>query len=93
MSVLDKAMEDILPKLVTFDPCTKDHLDAYYTLKYEGKQSKKYRFNLEMPFVDILHMMEHKICANVIRTEFPNRNLEYYNASKSSKRPASSSDA
>jgi hypothetical protein len=46
---------------ITFDPKLQEHLQAYYTLHYRGKQSNL-RFRLEKPFTNVVAMMQHKIC-------------------------------
>ena len=51
---------------VTFDPKLQEHLRAYYTLHYRGRQSNL-RFRLEKPFKDVLSMMHHKIAQQHIK--------------------------
>ena len=68
MSALKKFMKEVLAKQEVFDPTSKLHLQSYYALKYEGKKVRS--FELEHPFVDVLHMMEHKISRQVLIEKF-----------------------
>jgi hypothetical protein len=49
-----------IPVEVNFNPTNKEHLTAYYSLKYLGKQLN-YRFNIPRPFNNVISMMEHYI--------------------------------
>ena len=64
MSALRKFMKELVSKQEVFDPSYKPHLYAYYALKYEGKKVRS--FELEHPFIDVLHMMEHKIARQTL---------------------------
>lgn len=69
MSVLSEKMSGLAPRMVMFDPTLKDHLRAYYSTKYLGKQDPTLRFFLEKPFASIPAMMEHKISQELLKKE------------------------
>ena len=49
-----------MTNLVEFEPSNTDHLLAYYSLKYKGKQSAM-RFKTHPGFQDVLSTMQFKI--------------------------------
>lgn len=63
---------------VTFDPKIAEHLQAYYSLHYRGRQTNL-RFRLEKPFTNIVSMMQHKICQEHLHNTMKNfaLNLNY----------------
>ena len=64
-------------RYVSFDPTNKDHLEAYYTLRYKGRQDKELRFFLEDPFLDCVSMMQHKITQEHLKNEFGSRDFSF----------------
>lgn len=49
------------PDRVDFDPTNAEHCSAYMDLVTDGKLSPKFRFNLELPYTDLVAMMSRKM--------------------------------
>ena len=58
--------DSVRSRYVTFDPSVEEHMEAFYQLRWCGKQSSL-RFHLETPFLDVMAMMLHKTCAHHLR--------------------------
>jgi hypothetical protein len=57
---------------IDFDPKDKEHLEAFYSLKYEAKQNSKLRFKLEEGYADVPTMMQSKITESYLKSVFTN---------------------
>lgn len=75
--VMNILQREFASKYVAFDPKDTKHLEAYYSLRYKGKQDKELRFYLEEPFLDCVSMMQHKITQEHLKNEFGDRNYSY----------------
>lgn len=64
--VLNVLMKEQQNKYQHFNPKNKDHLRAYKSLRFDGKQLPEYRFFIEDPYVDVVSMMQAKICDTYI---------------------------
>jgi|GEM_PF-5719688 len=60
--ILNILQQNHLSKYCVFDPNDKDHLAAYQSLREHGRQLPDMRFFLEEPFLDVVSMMQYKIC-------------------------------
>lgn len=57
---------------IDFDPKNKEHLEAFYTLKYEARQSSQLRFKLDENYPDVPTMMQSKITETYLKSVFTN---------------------
>lgn len=63
--------------LVTFDPSNKEHLMAYYNLRYKGKMHPTLRFEVKKNFPDVISTMHHAIAEELLRTRLGTLDFEY----------------
>ena len=63
MSKLQKQTNE---KYQDFNPGNKEHLKAYYMLRYDGRQHPTLRFKLQEPHKDAVNMMMTKIAERAI---------------------------
>lgn len=67
--VLSILQKEISSKYVIFDPNDPRHLEAYYSLRFKGRQDPNLRFFLEEPFLDVVSMMQHKIATAFLKSK------------------------
>jgi hypothetical protein len=64
--VLNILMKEQQNKYQHFDPKNTNHLKAYKSLRFDGRQLPDYRFFVEEPYLDVFSMMQAKICDTYI---------------------------
>ncbi len=62
---ISSLIERLVREKVEFDPYNKEHIQAYDSLRNDGRQTRL-RFVLQYPFLDVVTMMEYKLAQRVV---------------------------